>query len=121
MNIEMYVERNDALHFAERTRVNLEFIEESKAEGCDVHVVTQLANSLLGLVVFVWEKEFVDHMQDLELEKLVHEGWPRIEVTKDEDKIKTRTLYDFVRRLRNGVAHCRFLRKRSVFLSESDH
>lgn len=101
MSDAMYVARNRAYDFAQLTEVNLEFIEKSKAEGCDVHVVTQLANSLLGLVVFVWEKTFVEHMKELRMETLAAKGWPRVEVSKGTCE----TLYDFVRHLRNATAH----------------
>jgi HEPN family protein len=98
-----YVARNRALDFAERTKVNLEFIEKAKSEGAAVHVVTQLANSLLGLIVFVWEKTFVDHIKELRMDKLISDGWPSIEVKKGTNE----TLYEFVRHLRNAVAHGR--------------
>jgi HEPN pEK499 p136 len=101
MNPVIYVARNDALGFAERTKVNLEFIDEARAEGGEVHVVTQLANSLLGLIVFVWEKRLVEHMKELRLEDLEQKGWPKIEVTEGWSE----TLYKFVRHLRNAVAH----------------
>jgi hypothetical protein len=83
--------------------VNLEFIEKARADGSEVHVVTQLANSLLGLILFLWEKTFVDHMKDLQLEKLAKEGWPKIEMVKGTGE----TLYDFAHHLRNAVAHGR--------------
>jgi hypothetical protein len=76
--------------------VNLEFIEKARADGSEVHVVTQLANSLLALIVFVWEKTFVDHMKDLQLEKLAKEGWLKIEMVNGTSK----TLYDFAHHLR---------------------
>lgn len=47
--------RSDALGLAERTRKNLFFIEAAFERGEDVHVITQVANSLLMLVVFPWE------------------------------------------------------------------
>ena len=40
--------------FAQRTRKNLLYIEEASRSGADVHAVTQIVNSLLGLVVFPW-------------------------------------------------------------------
>src|SRR5579871_4104882 len=42
---------------AQRTLKNLEFMEEAHALGRDVHIVTQMVNSLLGLLVFPVEKE----------------------------------------------------------------
>src|SRR5690348_46972 len=99
----MYVVRNRAFEFAMRTKANLEFMQAARAQGADVHEVTQLANSLLGLVVFVWEKVFVEDMKQLRMKDLERKGWPRISVTKGTSE----TLYDFVRHLRNAVAHGR--------------
>lgn len=99
----MYVARNRAFEFARRTKANLEFMQAARAEGADVHEVTQLANSLLGLIVFVWEKTFVEDMKKLRMKDLERKGWPSINVTKGASE----TLYDFVRHLRNAVAHGR--------------
>lgn len=96
-----FVSRGHALGFAGRTRKNLEAIEEAFNKGKDVHVVTQLAISLLGLVVFPWEKNFANRVKNLKLETLVQEGWPRWEIFIGHCK----TLGDLVRRLRNAVAH----------------
>lgn len=48
------VRRNDALVFVAHTKKNLEYIEQGHAHHDDVHPVTQLVNSLLGLVVLRW-------------------------------------------------------------------
>lgn len=60
--------RNDSRGFADRTRKNLLFIEQAYESGNDVHVVTQIVTSSLGLIVFPWEHEadvkirnFADH------------------------------------------------------------
>jgi len=100
-NYKMYTTRNNAIEFAKRTRMNLEYIESASRRGEDVHVVTQLANSLLGLIVFPWEKEFVKYIRELKLDELEKDGWPRIEVTIGH----CQTLHDLVRHLRNAVAH----------------
>jgi hypothetical protein len=97
----MYTTRNNAIGFAQRTRKNLEYIERASVAGEDVHVVTQLANSLLGAIVFPWEQEFVNCMQKLKLDELKKDGWPWIEITMGECK----TLYELVYHLRNAVAH----------------
>ncbi len=97
----VYVSRNHALGFAARTRKNLEYIEEASDADADVHVVTQLANSLLGLIVFPWEKNFVERVSTLKLDELARQGWPRWEVTKGSCE----TLGQLVGYLRNAVAH----------------
>ena len=44
--------RNTTEGFARRVRKNLDFIIKKCDEGEDVHEVTQLVTSLLGLIVF---------------------------------------------------------------------
>lgn len=67
--------RNEALEFARRTRLNLEFIEHAAAgDPTKVHVVTQLTLSLLGLVVFPKEKLLLDHTTTKTLASLTNEG-----------------------------------------------
>jgi len=96
-----FASRNHALGFAERTRKNLEHIEKAFQTGADVHVVTQLANSLLGLIVFPWEKHFVARVETLKLDELVTQGWPQWAVSRGTCD----TLGQLVRHLRNAVAH----------------
>src|SRR5579871_187262 len=95
------MKRNDAIHFARYTRDNLALIERLSTSEPDVHVITQLANSLLGLVVFVWERQFVAHIKHLNLTELEAGGWPRIEMVIGNSD----TLGDFVYHLRNATAH----------------
>lgn len=96
-----FTSRGHALGFAERTLKNLEFIEKAYAEGNDVHVVTQLAVSLLGLIVFPWEQLFVKHLKKISLNALVRKGWPQWEISLGT----CRTLYDLVWHLRNAISH----------------
>jgi hypothetical protein len=93
--------RNDSLGFAERTRKNLKYIEESFKTGADVHVITQLVNSLLALIVFPWERLFLEHVQTLSLADLTRDGWPRWEIKSGSCD----TLGQLIRYLRNGIAH----------------
>ncbi len=99
----MFVSRNDALKFAMLTRVNLGAIEQAKEAGESVHVVTQLVNSLFGLVVFAWEQKFVERIGKESLSELQKRGWPCIKLMKGEAK----TLKDFIWHLRNSFAHGR--------------
>ena len=93
--------RSDALGLAERTRKNLLFIEGAFERGEDVHVITQVANSLLMLVVFPWERHFVDLVAAVPLSKLADSGWPAWRTTRGS----VNTLGDLVRRIRNAAAH----------------
>lgn len=81
-----YTSRNDTLGFAHRTRKNLDYIERAYAAGDDVHVVTQLALSLLGLIVYPKERKLVERVKTLKLNELQAKGWPtwRIELGKSE-------------------------------------
>jgi hypothetical protein len=91
------------LGFAYRTRRNLEQIEADARAGEDVHVVTQLIVSLLGLIVFPWEHQFDLSINSLSLESLSKEGWPDWKIIKGSCD----TVGDLIRHLRNAIAHRR--------------
>jgi len=98
----METSRNLTAGFAKRTRKNIEVIEQAYNDCQEGHVVTQLVNSLLGLIVVPWERNaafFHDRLGVLEAQ-----GWPRIEVTKG----KCDTLGQLVENLRHAVAHGHF-------------
>ena len=97
----VYASRNDAFGFAQRTRKNLAYIEKTFAEGADVHVVTQLVVSLLGLVVFPTERNVVRRLKTLNLSELESLGWPRWEFELGSSQ----TLDQLMHYLRNAVAH----------------
>ncbi len=101
----MFVSRNDALGFAQRTRKNLAYVNLVAEGGGDVHVVTQLVNSLLGLVVFFREQNLLEFAATTPLADLESKGWPCVTVTMGADKCST--LKDLVSHLRNAVAHGR--------------
>jgi hypothetical protein len=88
--------------FAHRTKKNLEAIETLKRRDVEVFDVTQLVNSMLGLLVFPKEK-YVDKIPDIPLQELREAGWPIPEVT---GKFPQATdLNQLVHYLRNAVAH----------------
>lgn len=99
----MLPSRNEVLGFAARTRTNLKCIESAFDDGADVHVVTQLALSLLGLIVFPWEKNFAQKVTSLSLDCLVNQGWPQWEISIGACD----TLGRLIKHLRNAVAHGR--------------
>ncbi|MBV6436815.1 MAG: hypothetical protein AELANPGJ_02087 [Anaerolineae bacterium] len=47
-----------AITIARRTRKNLDFIYSAKAQGADVEEVTQLLNSMLGMLICLREEYF---------------------------------------------------------------
>jgi hypothetical protein len=95
--------RNVPLAFAYRTGKNLWYIESSSTEGADVHVVTQLVLSLLGLIVFPWAilENSKNKVKSLLLADLVKEGWPEWESQGNACK----GLGQLLRRVRNAAAH----------------
>ena len=103
------ISRNEAMGIVERTHKNLVYMRAARKEGADIHEVTHLFNSLLGLIVIPWERELkgVDVL-DLSMEHIYDQGWPNICLLLDEYSVQTKTLKVLVRHLRNAIAHGRF-------------
>ena len=105
------VARNDALTFASLTVDNLRFVESiyeqdrTRHATAQVHLVTHIVNSLLGLVVFTCEKHFVRHTLNEKINDLVEVGWPAWKFTLGGSP--NDTLGELVYHLRNGAAHAR--------------
>lgn len=104
--------RNTTSGFAARTRKNLELSESEFRSGSDFHVVTQLVNSLLGIVVVPLGVHRRGHKAfSSRLEVLYDQGWPAWDIQLDDPqpkKRKTETLGDLVWHLRNAASHGRF-------------
>jgi hypothetical protein len=90
--------------FGERTLSNLDFIQRH-ADRSDVYEITQLWNSLSGLLVLPYEKE-VDAIQAT-LTEAAGLGWPELIETLplDDAQSASTELADQIRRLRNAVSH----------------
>jgi len=88
--------------FAQRTRHNLKVIRTRRAAGDEVYEVTQLINSLLGLLVLPKE-HYYKSIPTTSLEQLRADGWPAPVLEGDFKSPKH--LRDLVRLLRNSVAH----------------
>lgn len=98
--------------FALRTRKNLEIIrqlhEDEKAlpdyneHDARVYEVTQLINSMLGLLVFPQQK-FVDRIPQTSLDDLRIQGWPIPRVVGNYPQV--RDLKQLVTYLRHAIAH----------------
>ena len=101
-----YLERNTTEGFARRVRENLEFVTKGRREGEDVHQVTQLVTSLLGLIVFPWEAGALARMEEWCLEELEKNGWPKWTIVQDRNG-ETATLGKLIYHLRNAAAHRR--------------
>lgn len=102
---------------AQRTIKNLRFLQEAHRGGADVHMVTQLVNSLLALLVFPVEKEKaffelfaavpLDNPPDFRAVRKLLPGFPllpSLRVFRFERSADVKKLF---RRLRNSIAHRR--------------
>ena len=102
--------RNDPMGIEGRTLKNLEFIkaefDQSPADG-RVHVVTQVVNSLLGLVILPYEKRYALHQDKKMLEELYAEDWPTWNITLPKPG-EPKQLGKLIGHLRNAAAHGRY-------------
>ena len=109
-----YSEENLIIDFVRRTKCNLLFIEDSVKENPDkrIYEVTQLINSLIGLVVLPFEKlkyketpkgRYYLTLPNLTIEEMVADGWEAPKVTEGFPKVED--LHQLVNYLRNAVAH----------------
>ncbi len=91
--------------FAERTLRNLDFVQHQVRDGDDgLYDVTQLWNSLVGLIVLPLEtrkKRGENGVPATLMAALEGQGWPRLTVDGGEDE----SLHDLVWHLRHAVAH----------------
>lgn len=97
--------KNLVKDFALRTRKNLVALRElQKAQPeAEIYEVTQLINSMLGLLVFPQQK-YVRSIPKTPLDELVRQGWPVPQV--DGNYPQAENLNDLVRLLRNSISHC---------------
>jgi len=96
--------QNVVRDFAERTRRNLGIIEKLQREQPDseIYEVTQLVNSMLGLLIFPQQRYF-NSIPDTPLSDLANQGWP-VPLT-DGEYPDVGTLKELVRYMRNAIAH----------------
>ena len=96
--------RGETEGFAQRIRKNLDFIVEAHNEcHVDVHVVTQVVLSLLGIIVFPFEKLAVQHKWEWSINELGAAGWPRWRYVTESSR--PASLWDLIRNLRHATAH----------------
>jgi hypothetical protein len=96
--------RNLVKEFGERTLSNLDFVHSHKGQP-GVYEVTQLWNSLSGLLVLPYEHEIDTIRASLaEAQRL---GWPALVETfpLEYQQSSSADLADQIRRLRNAVSH----------------
>ncbi len=87
-------------------------MQKARQIGEDVHEVTQLTLSLLGLIVFPWQDSKVKKSNSLltlplskSLQTLQNEGWPAWQILKDDQNKPTANLGRLIEHLRNASAH----------------
>jgi len=88
--------------FAGRTRSNIKLIQAAVNTGQNGYEVTQLINSMLGLLVFP-EQEFYDKIPKTTIHDLEKEGWPIPRVRGNYQQVSD--LKQLMRYLRNGITH----------------
>ena len=94
--------------FADRTLKNLEAIKKLKEDRKKVYEVTQLVNSLLGLLVISHEKFFKLSIEKIKVDELRQKGCLIPDATLQNDQSnKTDYIFlsDLIRNLRNSIAH----------------
>jgi hypothetical protein len=106
------IARNTMAGFSERTFKNLVFICQAREQGADVHVVTQLILSLMGLIIFPWEaiRSETPHLLEIPMQDLYADGWPQWNQTLGQ----TPDLFQLIRHVRNALSH-----RRITFSSDS--
>jgi HEPN pEK499 p136 len=109
METIMHIDRNTIEGFAERTRKNLRFIVAAYDEGQDVHTVTQLINSLLGLIVYLCEYYGLERFDKLPLSTIYPDRCPwdfsPIEGIVERRFAPPASFGALLRHVRNGIAH----------------
>ena len=99
------ISRNDPFGFALRTRKNLNCILEAHARSEDVHPVTQVTCSLMGIVVFPWERKHRLEKSKTPLSEIFHD--PKLEFDVLKGKGEVETLGEFWCLIRNAACHGR--------------
>ncbi len=97
--------------FVERTNVNLDAVRNQKN---DLNDVTQLINSLLGLIVFINEEKIQSNRANIFREN-VESFMGELIILKPQSSYKIpnseidepNTMSYFLRHMRNAIAHCR--------------
>ena len=88
--------------FAMRTRANLKVINALESADLEVFEVTQLVNSLLGLLVFP-QQRYYRSIPEIPLSELARAGWPEPLVVGEFPTVEN--LKDLMRYLRNAISH----------------
>ncbi len=97
----MTLDRGTVPGFIQRTRKNLQLIEAQHQDKSEGHVVTQLVNSLLGIMVLPHEQSGSSNVMDMTMDSFGVKGWPQEVLLLG----RADTVREFVKHMRNAVAH----------------
>ncbi len=91
--------------FAKRTLANLDSLKVLRDQNPEVqfYEVTNLINSMLGLLIFP-QQAFVNEIPPTPLLELADQGWPIPRVIGSFEQVQN--LNQLIRYLRNAIAHC---------------
>jgi len=94
------------LSFARRTKRNLDFIQQASGDPkLQVFEVTQLVNSLLGLLLFPRSHTW-GYLRSYKLDQLDPQDWPNLtNQSTVHDKLLVDNLEQVLQEMRNAVAH----------------
>lgn len=97
--------QNVVRDFARRTRQNLDLLRDLQIQNpkLEIYEVTQLINSMLGLLVFP-QQQYYGRIPATSLDELARQGWPIPDVIGNHPQVSD--LNQLVRYLRNAIAHC---------------
>ena len=93
--------RNTTRGFTGRTRKNLEPARASHCEREDFHVVTQLVNSFLGIVMLPSTRDHKHKALLITLNDLGKKDWPKWDI-EEKDPEKTETLQRLLEKRRRA-------------------
>lgn len=102
----MEIDRNTIEGFARRVHKNLAYMIDARARGQDVHLVTHLTCSLLGLIVFPYEhvrRARFPNFASQTMSELSAAGWPLWTFSIGMSE----TLNNHLWHLRNALSHRR--------------
>jgi hypothetical protein len=91
--------------FAKRTEANLRAIRQLARQGgaTPAFEVTQLVNSMLGLLVFP-QQRYLERIPETPIADLASRGWPIPDMMGDYPQVPH--LRQLVRMLRDAITHC---------------
>jgi hypothetical protein len=76
------------------------------AENQDVHPVTQTIGTLLGIVVFPWERNALKAIKNKRIAVTTEEGWPKWRMSGPRaESNQVKTIGDLIKLVRNSISH----------------